>query len=148
MSHEIRTPINAVSGLLRLMQTTDLTTQQADYVNKAYNSSHLLLNIINDILDVSKIEAGKLSLESLPFSIHEVLEHAIELTVLPAHQKNIEVILNLDISNKLICLGDSLRLNQILIKLLANAVKFTEQGEIELDVIIKLSATLSNSSFG
>jgi two-component system sensor histidine kinase/response regulator len=132
MSHEIRTPINAVSGLLRLMQTTKLTKQQDDYINKAYNSSHLLLNIINDILDVSKIEAGKLSLECLPFSVHEVLEHAIELTVLPAHQKNIEVILNLNIPDQLICLGDSLRLNQVLINLLANAVKFTETGEIEL----------------
>ena len=129
MSHEIRTPMNAVIGMLQLLQKTKLTEQQDDYISKAYNSSYILMKIITDILDVSKIEAGKLALEHIEFNMHELIQHAVELTVLPAHRKHIEMLLHLDFPKQLTCIGDSLRLSQVLINLLTNAIKFTEKGK-------------------
>ncbi|RYV04235.1 histidine kinase [Shewanella sp. OPT22] len=132
MSHEIRTPMNAIIGMLELAQRTALTEQQHDYLTKAGFSAQSLLRIINDILDFSKIEAGKLELEKVPFALDKVLDHALDLNVLKAQEKDVEMLLYAPVTAGLTLKGDPLRLGQVLINLLSNAVKFTQHGEIEL----------------
>ncbi len=132
MSHEIRTPMNAIIGMLELARRTALTEQQQDYLMKAGFSAQSLLRIINDILDFSKIEAGKLELEKVPFALDKVLDHALDLNVLKAQEKDVEMLLYAPVTAGLTLKGDPLRLGQVLINLLSNAVKFTQSGEIEL----------------
>ena len=132
MSHEIRTPMNAIIGMAHLALRTNLDTRQHDYVSKIHRAGLSLLGIINDILDFSKIEAGKLDVEYSPFSIEEVLANVANVTSQKAADKALEYLfqLNHDVPRHVI--GDSLRLGQILINLVNNAIKFTERGEIEL----------------
>jgi signal transduction histidine kinase/DNA-binding response OmpR family regulator len=133
MSHEIRTPMNAVIGMAHLALKTELTPKQKDYLNKIRSSANSLLGIINDILDFSKIEAGKLDMEAAEFDLSEILVNVANVITVKAQEKeNLEVLFYLDsrLSNFLV--GDPLRLNQILVNLGNNAVKFTEQGEIVL----------------
>ncbi|MCG9695542.1 response regulator [Shewanella sp. Isolate11] len=132
MSHEIRTPMNAIIGMLQLASRTSLTQQQADYLDKAGFSAQSLLRIINDILDFSKIEAGKLELERVSFPLDKVLDHALDLNALKAQEKGVELLLYAPVTAGLILEGDPLRLGQVLINMLSNAVKFTQNGEIEL----------------
>lgn len=132
MSHEIRTPMNAIIGMLQLAQRTDLTPKQTDYLEKAGFSAQSLLRIINDILDFSKIEAGKLELERVAFPLDKVLDHALDLNALKSQQKGVELLLYAPVTAGLILEGDPLRLGQVLINMLSNAVKFTQTGEIEL----------------
>ncbi|WP_028774996.1 response regulator [Shewanella waksmanii] len=132
MSHEIRTPMNAIIGMLQLAQRTSLTQQQQDYLDKAGFSAQSLLRIINDILDFSKIEAGKLELERVSFPLGKVLDHALDLNALKAQEKGVELLLYAPVTAGLILEGDPLRLGQVLINMLSNAVKFTQTGEIEL----------------
>ncbi|MCZ4337141.1 response regulator [Shewanella colwelliana] len=132
MSHEIRTPMNAIIGMVQLAQRTSLTPQQADYLDKAGFSAQSLLRIINDILDFSKIEAGKLELERVAFPLDKVLDHALDLNALKAQEKGVELLLYAPVTAGLILEGDPLRLGQVLINMLSNAVKFTKTGEIEL----------------
>ncbi|QLE87024.1 response regulator [Shewanella sp. Scap07] len=132
MSHEIRTPMNAIIGMLQLAQRTSLTQQQQDYLDKAGFSAQSLLRIINDILDFSKIEAGKLELERVSFPLDKVLDHALDLNALKAQEKGVELLLYAPVTAGLILEGDPLRLGQVLINMLSNAVKFTQTGEIEL----------------
>ncbi|WP_394204547.1 response regulator [Shewanella waksmanii] len=132
MSHEIRTPMNAIIGMLQLAQRTSLTQQQQDYLDKAGFSAQSLLRIINDILDFSKIEAGKLELERVSFPLDKVLDHALDLNALKAQEKGVELLLYAPVTAGLILEGDPLRLGQVLINMLSNAVKFTQSGEIEL----------------
>ena len=132
MSHEIRTPMNAIIGMLQLASRTQLTPQQADYLDKAGFSAQSLLRIINDILDFSKIEAGKLELERVAFPLDKVLDHALDLNALKAQEKGVELLLYAPVTAGLILEGDPLRLGQVLINMLSNAVKFTQSGEIEL----------------
>ncbi|NRB22566.1 response regulator [Shewanella sp.] len=132
MSHEIRTPMNAIIGMLQLAQRTDLTPKQQDYLEKAGFSAQSLLRIINDILDFSKIEAGKLELERVAFPLDKVLDHALDLNALKSQQKGVELLLYAPVTAGLILEGDPLRLGQVLINMLSNAVKFTQTGEIEL----------------
>ena len=133
MSHEIRTPMNAVIGMAHLALKTELTPKQKDYLNKIRSSANSLLGIINDILDFSKIEAGKLDMEAAEFDLSEILVNVANVITVKAQEKeNLEVLFYLDsrLSNFLV--GDPLRLNQILVNLGNNAVKFTEKGEIVL----------------
>jgi signal transduction histidine kinase/CheY-like chemotaxis protein len=133
MSHEIRTPMNAVIGMAHLALKTDLTPKQLDYLNKIQSSANSLLGIINDILDYSKIEAGKLDMEAVEFDLSKTLDNVANVITVKAKEKeNLEVLFNLDTKVPNFLVGDPLRLNQILVNLGNNAIKFTEQGEIVL----------------
>jgi PAS domain S-box-containing protein len=137
MSHEIRTPMNAIIGLSHLALNTLLSPKQQDYINKIHMSGEALLGIINDILDFSKIEAGKLEIESIEFNLFNVLDHLSSMIGLKAGEKDVEFLIDLDPNVPLGLIGDPLRLGQVLINLANNAVKFTEQGDITVEVKLK-----------
>lgn len=134
MSHEIRTPMNGVIGMASLLEDSELTPTQRDYLRTIRTSGDSLLMLINDILDFSKIEAGHVVLEHEPFEPLACLESAVDLVAQPAREKGIELICECapDVPAEL--LGDSLRLRQVLVNLLSNAVKFTESGEVHVRV--------------
>ncbi len=132
MSHEIRTPLNGVIGFTELMKNTSMTAIQKQYIDNAYLSAHSLLSIINDILDLSKIEAGKIDLDIISADIIELAENAIDIIKLQATRKKLELLLNISPDVPRMADIDPQRLRQVLINLLSNAVKFTEQGEVEL----------------
>ncbi len=137
MSHEIRPPMNAVIGMSGLLLNTPLTAEQREFVEIIINSSDALLTIINDILDFSKIEAGRLELESQPFDLRECIESACDLMTIKVAEKGLDLAYVMDEGTPPAIVGDVTRLRQILVNLLGNAVKFTEQGEVVLSVAVE-----------
>jgi len=135
MSHEIRTPMNAVAGMIHLALQTGLDEQQKNYIGKAYQSSQNLLGILNDILDVSKIEAGKLELEETVFRLHSVIDDLVNLVKYKVDEKRLRLAVKIEQNVPRLLRGDPLRLSQVLINLVNNAVKFTqEEGSVTLQV--------------
>ncbi|PZN75667.1 MAG: hypothetical protein DM484_18245 [Candidatus Methylumidiphilus alinenensis] len=134
MSHEIRTPMNAVLGILQLLQFTELSEQQLDYTGKAQSAAQSLLGILNDILDYSKIEAGRLEFENAPFQVNRLLNNLSSVLSTSLQGKDIELVIDCDADIPRTLLGDSLRLQQVLLNLASNAIKFTERGEVVVSV--------------
>ncbi len=134
MSHELRTPLNGVIGFTRQTLKTTLNSTQRDYLHTIERSANNLLSIINDVLDFSKLEAGKLVLETIPFPLRATLDEVVVLLAQSAHEKGLELTLNIQSDVPDNAIGDPLRMQQIIVNLLGNAIKFTESGNIDIRV--------------
>ena len=156
MSHEIRTPMNSIIGFAELALMDDMPKHTREYLTKISNSTKLLLNIVNDILDVTKIEAGKLTLEKIPFALSNVIEQCYLMVKEKAESKDITLYKDIDSIQGIQVIGDSVRLYQILSNLLSNAVKFTPEGSITTRVhvlekaenILQVSFEVSDTGIG
>ena len=151
MSHEIRTPMHAISGMVKILQRNDPPSNQEVYLDAMSKSADNLLVILNDVLDISKIEAGKLDIQSIPINPRGVIENAIQILNFKAEEKGLELSYSMEDSVPELVMGDPTRLNQILVNLLGNAVKFTEKGQVDLKLELvdqKLSFTIKDTGIG
>ncbi|WP_194150427.1 response regulator [Stutzerimonas nosocomialis] len=137
MSHEIRTPLNGILGFTHLLQKSDLTPRQHDYLSTIEKSADSLLGIINEILDFSKIEAGKLVLEAIPFNLRDLIEDTLTILAPAAHAKQLELVSLIYRDTPLSLVGDPLRLKQVLTNLVSNAIKFTYEGTIVVRAMVE-----------
>ncbi|WP_313055746.1 response regulator [Pseudomonas lopnurensis] len=137
MSHEIRTPLNGILGFTQLLQKSDLTPRQQDYLGTIEKSADSLLGIINEILDFSKIEAGKLVLDSIPFNLRDLIEDTLTILAPAAHTKQLELVSLVYRDTPLSLVGDPLRLKQVLTNLISNAIKFTNEGTIAVRAMVE-----------
>jgi PAS domain S-box-containing protein len=138
MSHELRTPMNAILGMLTLLRKTELTTRQADYAAKSDGAARALLGLLNEILDFSKIEAGKMTLDPHPFAVDHLLRDLSTILSTNVGEKPVEVLFDIDPLLPRLLVGDSMRLQQVLLNLASNAIKFTAQGEVVLSIKVML----------
>ncbi|SDG35594.1 MULTISPECIES: response regulator [unclassified Duganella] len=145
MSHEIRSPMNAVLGMLQLLRQTSMSGRQQDYVDKAHAAASALLGLLNDVLDFSKVEAGKLALDPHPFRMDKLWRDLAVILSANVGNKNIEVLFRVDPALPAMVVGDALRLQQILLNLAGNAIKFTERGEVVVSaqLVAQTATTLS-----
>ena len=147
LGHELRTPLNAIIGFSDLVLTTDLRSSQREYLENVNRAGYNLLGIINDILEYSKIEAGKLFIDRMPFRIRPMVEETIDILAVKAFGKGLELICDIDPQLTGAMIGDPARLKQILTNLLGNAIKFTEKGEIVLTVSRGAAFSCDNKEF-
>ncbi|MGX7948721.1 response regulator [Oleidesulfovibrio alaskensis] len=136
MSHELRTPMNAIIGMIEIALKTELTVKQREYLTIIRSSARSLLGVVNDILDISKIEAQKMELEHIPFSTQEMLEEVTDLFRERVGMKGVELVLDIEADVPAVLVGDPLRLKQVLVNLVTNAFKFTKQGEVRIRVAV------------
>lgn len=141
-SHELRTPMTAIIGLTHLVLESELSKSQQDYMQKIEGSAQHLLSIVNDILDISKLEEAEVKIEKVEFNINDILEYVINIVVMQAKNNNVKVSMDVDKDVPSLILGDSLRLGQVLINLLSNSVKFTQDGDVTL--LVKKLDTFGN----